>query len=194
MGHRCVYGLTGAGRPGRRLGAPVDSLAAWLEAGVGVTDSSPLNRCCSAMCISPYARARRSLRWSRLPVLARLCARRRTSTRCASASSGSHPAACSASTRPIRNAGRCITPTRKSSCCWREPSRWGPGRRQAARPPARVTALTRPQQALVVPRGTWHQHRAIGRGTALLYLTPCADSATTPAPLQSQVKRQSEGD
>lgn len=47
--------------------------------------------------------------------------------------------------------------------------------------PRQITTLTRQQQALVVPKDTWHQHRATRPGTALLYLTPTGESATAPA-------------
>ena len=46
----------------------------------------------------------------------------------------------------------------------------------------RTTTLTRQQQALVVPKGTWHQHQATRLETALLYLTPSGHTATAPAP------------
>jgi mannose-6-phosphate isomerase-like protein (cupin superfamily) len=47
-------------------------------------------------------------------------------------------------------------------------------RRQAA-------TLTRQQQTLVVPKATWHRHRATRPGTALLYLTPTGHTTTRSA-------------
>lgn len=47
--------------------------------------------------------------------------------------------------------------------------------------PRQTATLTHQQQALVVPKGTWHQHRATRPGTALLYLTPTGNSATASA-------------
>ncbi len=164
------------------LGAPVDSLVAWLEPGVGVTNSSPLN---PFLLSDVHLAVRSSPAFTQVEPLA-----------------GSSPSlrlppgsvlrvdAADQERWEVHHAGQEVLVLLAGAV---EVALAGDGRQPAADRP-RVTALTQPQQALVVPRGTWHQHRATRRGTALLYLTPCTDSATTPAPSQSQVMRQSEED
>lgn len=46
----------------------------------------------------------------------------------------------------------------------------------------RTATLTGQQQALVVPKGTWHLHRATRPATELLYLTPTGHTSTAPGP------------
>ena len=171
-------------RPGRAdgLGAPVDSLVAWLEPGVGVTDSSPLN---PFLLSEVHLAVRSSPAFTQVEPLAGSSPSLRLPP-----GSVLHVDAADQERWEVHHAGQEVLVLLAGAV---EVALGGDGRQPAADRP-QVTALTQPQQALVVPRGTWHQHRSIRRGTALLYLTPCTASATTPAPLRSQVIYRSEED